>query len=175
MKEETYQKMIGIALIIVSVSWFAVLPFIPLKSNQIMTANLFTKARYALVFFGYPGCRDICAPTLLNLQKIYESCANPQQLAIIFVNLWTEMSEIETQHYAKLFHKDFIGLPFSSNLAQTFGAWKVSQPNGELIHSDYIYLVENQQQNRWILKEVFKEINHVTPLLSQLQCFEHRV
>jgi len=173
--KEKYQNVMGIALIMLSVGWFLVLPFIPLKSHQTITANLFTQAKYVLVFFGYPGCRDICAPTLQTLQKIYESCANPQQLAVVFVNLWTEMSDIETQHYAQLFHKDFIGLAFSSELMQTFGAWRISQPNGELIHSDYIYFLENQQNNHWILQEVFKEINQETFSFSKLQCTKDRI
>jgi protein SCO1/2 len=168
---EKYREMVGIALIIISFSWLFVLPFIPLKSNQTITANLFTESHYVLVFFGYPGCRDICSPVLQRLQKIYERCANPQQLAVVFVNLWEEMSKNETQQYAQFFHKDFIGLAFSNELNQLFGAWKIPQPNGQLIHSDYIYLLEKFEYNQWIIKELFKKTFSEEQLLSQLQCF----
>jgi len=166
-----YQKMVGIILIIISFSWLFVLPFIPLKSNQIITANLLTQSPYVLVFFGYPGCRDICSPMLQRLQNIYENCANPQHLAIVFVNLWEEMSTHETQQYAQFFHKDFIGLAFSNELNHLFGAWKIPQSNGQLIHSDYIYLLKNTQYNQWVIKELFKETFSEEQLLSQLPCF----
>lgn len=171
---EKYRGMIGTILIIISFSWLFILPFIPLKSNHTITANLLTQAHNALVFFGYPGCRDICSPVLLHLQKIYESCANPQQLAVVFVNLWEDMTTSETQQYVQFFHKDFIGLAFSNELNQSFGVWKIPQPNEQLIHSDYIYLLENKQNNQWIMKELFKETFSSKQLLSQLHCFSRR-
>jgi cytochrome oxidase Cu insertion factor (SCO1/SenC/PrrC family) len=172
---EKYQKTVGIVLIIMSFSWLFVLPFIPLKSNHTITANLLTQSHNVLVFFGYPGCRDICSQVLQRLQKIYESCANPQQLAVVFVNLWEEMSTHETQQYAQFFHKDFIGLAFSNELNQSFGAWKIPQADQQLIHSDYVYLLENKQYNQWIMKELFKSTFSEEQLLSQLQCINRRL
>lgn len=168
---EKHREMVGILLIIISLSWFLVLPLIPLKSNRIITADLSTQARYALVFFGYPGCRDICSTVLQQLQKIYGSCANPQQLAVVFVNLWAEMSKIETQQYVQLFHNDFIGLAFSNELNQQFGAWQIPQPDGQLIHSDYIYLLEKKQYNQWVIKELFKETFSEEQLIIAITLF----
>lgn len=172
---EKYRGMAGIILIIMSFSWLFFLPFIPLKSNQIITANLLTQSDNVLVFFGYPGCRDICSPMLQRLQSVYESCANSQHLAVVFVNLWEEMSKHETQQYVQFFHKDFIGFAFSNELNQQFGVWKIPQPNGQLIHNDYIYLLENKQYNQWVIKELFKATFSKEQLLSQLQCFNRRL
>lgn len=172
--KEKYHGVIGIALIIFSVSWLFILPFIPLKSNRLINANLLTQTPQVLVFFGYPSCRNSCSPILLHLQKIYENCANPQHLSVVFVNLWLEMSLLETQRYLDNFHNDFIGLAFSKDLNQQFGIWFIPQADGQIIHNDYIFLLENINYNQWIIKEVFKETISEQQL-SQLQCFNRRI
>lgn len=162
---EKQRGMIGIALIIFSLSWLVVLPLFPLKSNRVIQANLFATTSHVLLFFGYPSCRERCSATLQQLQNIYERCANPQHLSVVFVNLLKEMSQQQTQMYVEFFHNHFIGLAFSEILNSQFGVWFIPQPDGQLIHSDYIFLLENKEINQWVIKEVFKENQ-----LSQLQC-----
>lgn len=163
---EKQRGMIGIALILFGLSWLVILPLIPLKSNRVVQANLFATTPHVLLFFGYPSCQDRCSGVLQQLQNIYERCANSQHFMVVFVNLLKEMSQQQTQIYVQHFHKDFIGLTFSETLNTQFGIWFIPQSDGQLVHSDFIFLLENKGINSWVIKEVLKENQ-----LSQLQCF----
>ena len=119
--------------------------------------------KFVLVFFGYVGCKDVCTPLLQELNSFYESKefeTLKEYVEIMFVNLTPEIEKFQPDLFAKFFNKDFKGIYLSKketlNIERVFGVYfsKNLSDKTQLNHTDNIYLIENNRDNK-ILKTIY--------------------
>ncbi len=153
----------GISLILLSLSWLFILPFIPLNSDKSLSENFFTQNRgqYMLLFFGFPGCHTICPPTLKKmgeLYQVYQQNTTDNLLDITFINLLLTVDKQTAIDYAKQFEQHFITYqPTEAQLAELtrqLGVYSYQTQAQTLEHSGYIYLLENVE-NQWIIRHIY--------------------
>lgn len=138
--------------------------------------------KFVLVFFGYVGCKDVCTPLLQELNSLYESKefeTLKEHVEIIFVNLTPEIEEFQPDLFAKFFNKNFKGIYLSKKetltIERVFGVYfsKNLSDKTQLNHTDNIYLIENNRDNK-ILKTIYlthplktkKLINDIIQVIS---------
>jgi protein SCO1/2 len=117
-----------------------------------------------LLFFGYVGCTKVCTPVLQHLSELYDSqefAPYRSKTEVVFVNLMPDISSDQVQYFAKSFHKDFKGVYLNSKEIMTidrkmgvFFADSLSQ-NGEIDHSDHLYLITTDEKGEKILKNIY--------------------
>lgn len=116
-----------------------------------------------VLFFGYVGCINACAPTLTHLSKIY---ASPNlkilrsSVVFVFVNLIPEIPKEQPQIFANSFNKEFIGLHLSRhellNIEREFALFYSTSivDKSEMAHSDFVYLIK-RENGKLILKNAY--------------------
>lgn len=162
----------GIFLILLSVSWLFILPFIPLNSDKIIVTDFFSqnKGKYMLLFFGFPGCHTICPPTLKKMGELYTIHQQADySLEITFVNLLLTANRETATHYAKQFHPNFVTYQPSEQelkeLTHQFGVYSYQTSAQPLEHSGYIYLLE-KLKNQWVIKTVYTNTQQLATRFS---------
>jgi len=116
-----------------------------------------------IIFFGYFGCDDVCAPILYKLNNLYESKKLNdirKDIDVLFVNLTPEVENSEPNLFAKYFNKNFKGIYLSKKevlqIDRGFGVYfsKDLSDETELNHTDHIYLIQNKKNTK-ILKKIY--------------------
>jgi protein SCO1/2 len=135
-----------------------------LEVNKSLEASFIkSDKKFVLVFFGYVGCKDVCTPLLQELNNLYESKefeTIKEHVEILFVNLTPEIEEFQPDLFAKFFNKDFKGIYLSRketlSIERAFGVYfsKDLSDKTQLNHSDNIYFIENNKDNK-ILKTIY--------------------
>ncbi|SEH06019.1 SCO family protein [Candidatus Venteria ishoeyi] len=154
---------LGGLLILLSFSLLFVLPLIPLHSGKIaqLPFVLEREAHFVLVFFGYPGCNEVCPRTLQNLTEIYQNYSQQVALQVVFINLHPGASQVAIQAYAKNFHPHFQGVNLTDqileNLKSNLGvtAIKTMDKSNDILHSEQLYLLE-KYNNDWKIKVIYR-------------------
>ena len=119
--------------------------------------------KLVLLFFGYVGCQEVCAPFLRELSTIYESKEFRSvrgDVDVVFVNLTPTAEASQVDSFAKFFNNAFNGVYLSKK--ELFGVDRnfsmfFSQSIGdksELNHTDYLYLLRNANGER-LLKNIY--------------------
>ncbi len=129
----------------------------PIVSNKTVAGDFLSNnsASKAIVFFGFPGCSDICPLTLATIsQTIQQLQTQPQ---VIFVDIDPNSSPSLSQQYAQQFHPSFVGhhisMTNSEKMKSQFGL-NISQ-HGELIkHQGRTYVLE-QREGRWQIVKAY--------------------
>ena len=112
-----------------------------------------SKKELTLLFFGYSGCTDICAPRLQSLSKFYSSLDTryKNQITIEFIDISVPIDKELPQKFAKYFHSDFKGTYLSNNILRDYTrAFSVyfSQSlfdKTEYDHTTHLYLLQKKQ------------------------------
>ena len=117
-----------------------------------------------VLFFGYVGCIDVCTPILEKLNKIYMSEVlkdKQNDFQIVFVNLTPKVEPQQADLFAKAFNDSFKGLYLTQEeLFSIDRKFSVYFSDGlfdksELTHTDYIYLIQQDKPQRYILKNMY--------------------
>lgn len=127
----------------------------PIASNKPVTGSFLDTngAPKALVFFGFPGCSEVCPLTLAAIsQSINQLRIQPQ---VIFIDIDPNSSPSLSQQYAQQFHPNFVGRHISTanseRMKAQFGL-NISQ-HGELIkHQGKTYILEQRDGRWWVVK-----------------------
>lgn len=131
------------------------------------------KSPYALVYFGYVGCTDICVPSFGDIQKVYEKIKeNNLHLPFYFVNIDPKQSPDLIKYFAKSYNKDFKGIYSSykqlKNLEKNFNL-QIQNMDVEIFHSSNLYLFK-KYKNKYKLDKIYithpYDINNILKTIS---------
>lgn len=114
-----------------------------------------SEKKVTLVFFGYVGCADVCAPLLYELKNMYRSRAWQKfnaEVEVVFINLIPQMQPSIVNPFAKSFDVDFKGVYLNrKNLTKIEREFRLffsaSIFDKEVVnHTDHIYLINNSRR-----------------------------
>lgn len=118
----------------------------------------------ALLFFGYPGCDDVCPPTMVYLaqwsHRFAEASDASETLAIVFVNLVSGFDDDFVQAFARGYHPRFQTLnPTPKELNRLLNdmhtqASKSLFKENQIVHSRALFLIEKSETD-WTLSRIF--------------------
>lgn len=123
-----------------------------------------TRKDLTLVFFGYVGCVKVCTPVLHRLDDFYDSPSfAPLKpfVGVSFVNLMPDMTPDQPQAFAQSFNPLFEGVYLSQkelmHIDREFNLFfsKSLIDEGELDHSDHLYLIERQKSGIVVLRNIY--------------------
>lgn len=134
--------------------------------NQPITAPYLkeTKKDLTLVFFGYVGCVRVCTPILHQLDDFYDSSSfAPLKpfVGVTFVNLMPELGMNQPQLFAESFNFQFEGVYLTQKelmgIDREFSVFfsKSLSKEGEIDHSDHLYLIEREKSGIVVLKNIY--------------------
>lgn len=123
-----------------------------------------TKKEFTLVFFGYVGCTKVCTPILQQIGSFYTSKSfQPLKpyVGVSFVNLMPELRSDQPNLFARSFNPDFEGIYLNQkelmkidrSLHLFFS--KSLSAQGEIDHSDHLYLIEREKSGIVVLKNIY--------------------
>ena len=154
----------GTALIGAMLGLLIALPWLPMVSSgkRIQLEFLKSEPSHALLFFGFPGCGEICPIAMERLNAIKSNGGVPMPIQVGLVNIAPELPVFAVSEYAKAFDPEFEGYHLSqedlSALTEEFG---LSLPSANAAlptnrsHPDALFLLEHVRQDLWELKQVF--------------------
>jgi protein SCO1 len=171
LSSHTLKNTLGIVLVILSCAWLFALPFLPLSGNKAIAADLLpaNHGAYALVFFGYPGCNQICPATLRVMSEVRHDAP---EVELVFINLDWKLSAHTSTAYARYFHPDFLVYHLDAHaligLLEAFSV-SFSRTESQLVsHSDYLYLL-NKDLPYWRIRHVYRNPAQPKAILSDLK------
>lgn len=85
------------------------LNFINDKSENIHLSEL-TKNKWALLYFGYTACPDICPVDLSKINLTYQMMDNKNNLQVVFVSVDPNRDIGKLDNFANAFNSSFVGL-----------------------------------------------------------------
>ena len=85
------------------------LNFINDKSENIHLSEL-TKDKWALLYFGYTACPDICPVDLSKINLTYQMMNNKNNLQVVFVSVDPNRDIGKLDNFANAFNSSFVGL-----------------------------------------------------------------
>ena len=154
----------GTLLIGAMLGLLIVLPWFPMVSSgkRVQLEFLKSKPIHALLFFGFPGCGEICPIAMERLYAIKSKGGFPMPIKVGLVNIAPELPAFAVSEYVKAFDPEFEGYHLSqkdlSALSEKLG---LSLPSAnaaipkKFSHPDALFLLEHVRQDLWELKQVF--------------------
>jgi len=85
------------------------LNFINDKSEDLHLSEL-TKDKWALLYFGYTSCPDICPIDLSKINLTYQMMDNKNKLQVVFVSVDPTRDIGKLDNFANAFNSSFVGL-----------------------------------------------------------------
>ena len=85
------------------------LNFINDKSEDVHLSEL-TKDKWALLYFGYTSCPDICPIDLSKINLTYQMMENKNKLQVVFVSVDPTRDIGKLDNFANAFNSSFVGL-----------------------------------------------------------------
>ena len=101
----------GTALIGAMLGLLIALPWFPMVSSgkRIQLEFLKSEPSHALLFFGFPGCGEICPIAMERLNLIKSNGGFPMPIQVELVNIATELPAFAVSEYAKGFDPEYEG------------------------------------------------------------------
>ena len=105
----------GTVLIGAMLGLLIALPWFPMVSSgkRIQLEFLKSEPSHALLFFGFPGCGEICPITMERLNVIKSKGGLPMPIQVGLVNIVPELRAFAVSEYAKGFDLGFEGYHLS--------------------------------------------------------------
>ncbi len=163
----------GTLLIGAMLGLLIVLPWFPMVSSgkRIQLEFLKSEPSHALLFFGFPGCGEICPIAMERLNVIKSNGGFPMPIRVGLVNIAPELPAFAVSEYAKAFDPEFEGYHLSQeDLSIVSEELGLSLPSANAAiptnfsHPDALFLLEHVREDFWELKQVFSATR-----LTQLQ------
>ncbi len=112
------------------------------------------RGRLVLMTFGFTSCPDICPLTLARFRAVLDELgpdAKRLQTVMIAVDPERDLPE-RLGEYVRYFDASMIGLVAPRNqlaaVERLYGARVIVSDNGDVAHSDYLYLIDDQGKTR---------------------------
>jgi len=130
-----------------------------IEVNQNVEVPWLTKSnkKVTLLFFGYVGCADVCAPLLYDLQTLYRSEELKElksEIEVVFINLIPQMQPQSVDEFAKSFDMEFKGIYLSQKVLtrierefRLFFSTSVFDTKA-VNHTDHVYLISNGRDRK---------------------------
>jgi protein SCO1/2 len=163
----------GTLLIGAMLGLLIVLPWFPMVSSgkRVQLEFLKSETSHALLFFGFPGCGEICPIAMERLYAIKSKGGFPMPIKVGLVNIAPEIPAFAVSEYAKAFDPEFEGYHLSQeDLSIVSEELGLSLPSANAAlptnfsHPDALFLLEHVREDFWELKQVFSATR-----LTQLQ------
>ena len=139
------------------------LPWFPMASSgrTVQLEFLQSEPDQALLFFGFPGCGEICPIAMERLHAI-KSGGFPVPIQVGLVNIAADLPAFTVSEYANSFDPEFTGYHLDrgklGSLAQELGLNLPATEGGistSLSHSDALFLLQHAQDESWRLQQIF--------------------
>ena len=130
-------------------------------------------SEYKLVFFGYAGCYHFCDPRLRQIDPIYKELKKSLDLKMLFVEISAEATDIDSQNFVKDVNSEFEAVnPDPDNLKvlqkQFKNVYVRKMPEGEYLHSGFLYLLKKYGQKYYILK-IYTEFTNSKAVIADIK------
>lgn len=154
------KHLLGIVLLLGSISWVFALSSIPMDGNKEVQANFLGSAQSEkmLLFFGPVYCGSQCPVTMRFLSGLYEENKGELQKkgwSFAFVNLEEGSDPVASEIFAQGFHEDFLGFGLAGEqFAQAKREFNITfqkQSEQDFSHSRTIYLLE-RVEGKWRIR-----------------------
>ena len=176
-------------IILFAVGLFIILPYY--QNQQIVKRYAFTmnsldgkvslsdfKGKFAIVYFGYMDCPDICPTTLTMISQALHKLSpqDAKKFQLIFISVDPDRDKVKgLREYASYFYPTAIGITsnakYLKKVSVNYGAYykkiylKGSKLNYSVAHTSFIYIMDKAGK-------LAKRISHpdgVKPVLSALK------
>ena len=161
-------KIFKIIFIILSILIFILfaLPYIAIYDKKQAILNELelelptsSNSEFALVYFGYVGCKTICSPILKEVSDVLSQVNQENNVQFYFINISDNADAMD--EYLNFFDTSFIGLDIEKNkkriLMDKLNAYSSRSifDKEEFIHSGNLYLFRKNGNTKYILQRIF--------------------
>lgn len=146
---------------------------------DLVASDLIKKdSEYKLLFFGYAGCYHFCDPRLRQIDPIYKKLKKHLDLKVLFVDISAETTLKEAELFVKDVNREFEAINPDSDhlkvLQKKFQDVYVRRlPDGEYLHSGFLYLLKKHEQSYYILK-IYPEFVNSDAVIADIKKISHR-
>ena len=140
------------------------LPWFPMASSgkTVQLEFLRSEPDQALLFFGFPGCGEICPIAMERLHAIKSNGGFPVPIQVGLVNIAADLPAFIVSEYAHSFDPEFAGYHLDRrklrSLAQDLGLNLPATEGGistSFSHPDALFLLQHVEDESWRLKQIF--------------------
>ena len=148
------------------------------SNNQYVSLEDF-KGKVVLLFFGFTACPDTCPITLSKLQQVMAQLGQQKPVQQLFITVDPKRDNPEQlKSFLDTFNLNIIGLTGTEeeilHVAELYGSAYMKNPttNSEtsylMIHTGYVYLIDQQGQVRSIYPQDTDEIQMIEDIRQLL-------
>ena len=148
------------------------------SNNQYLSLEDF-KGKLILMFFGFTACPDTCPITLSKLQQVMTQLDQQKSVQQLFITVDPKRDNPEQlKSFLSTFNLNIIGLTGTEeeilHVAELYGSAYMKNPtiNSEtsylMIHTGYVYLIDQQGQVREIYPQDTEEIRIIEDIRQLL-------
>lgn len=135
-------------------------------------------SEYKLVFFGYAGCYHFCDPRLRQIDPIYKEIKKHVDLKMLFVDISAETTHKAAELFVKDVNNEFEAINPDNDrikiLQKKFQDVYVRRlPDGEYLHSGFLYLLKKHKQNYYMLK-IYPEFFNSDAVIADIKKMSRR-
>jgi len=144
------------------------------KELEMIDSDLIKKdSEYKLVFFGYAGCYHFCDPRLRQIDPIYKELQKSLDIKMLFVDISNETTHDEAKRFVKEVNGEFETISPDNTgikgLQKKFQDVYISKmPDGEYMHSGFLYLLKKYKQKYYMLK-IYPEFMNTKGVINDIK------
>ena len=148
------------------------------KLDIIDSALLKKDSEYKFVFFGYAGCYHFCDPRLRQVDPIYKEMKKSLDIKMLFIDISEDQNHTASELFVKDVNGEFEAINPDTNgikvLQKKFQDVYVRKlPDGEYLHSGFLYLLKKYKQNYYILK-IYPEFVNSDAVIADIKKLSSR-
>ena len=154
----------GTVLIGAMLGLLIALPWFPVASSgkTVQLEFLRSEPDQALLFFGFPGCGEICPIAMERLHAIKSNGGFSVPIQVGLVNIAVDLPAFTVSEYAHSFDPEFAGYHLDRgklrSLAPDLGLNLPATEGGlstSFSHPDALFLLQHVEDESWRLKQIF--------------------
>lgn len=149
------------------------IPNVYKQDDSIVSDFIKLDSEYKLVFFGYAGCYHFCDPRLRQIDSIYEKLKNSLDINVLFVDISVESTHAAAKKFVtevnsafEVVSPDEKGIKRLQKKFQDVYVQKM--PDGEYLHSGFLYLLKRYKQKYYLLK-IYPEFFNTKAVVTDIK------
>ena len=148
------------------------LNFINDDSDPVQLTEI-SQGKWALLYFGYTSCPDVCPIDLSKINMTYQLMENKEEMQVVFISVDPERDIGKLDKFAGAFNPSFLGLTAYQNelisISKTLGVYHEvveSQKLAQEDHGDHDGTIETElHEDRSVAKIEHYDIDHTSSYL----------
>ena len=148
------------------------LNFINDDSDPVQLTEI-SQGKWALLYFGYTSCPDVCPIDLSKINMTYQLMENKEEMQVVFISVDPERDIGKLDKFAGVFNPSFLGLTAYQNelisISKTLGVYHEvveSQKLAQEDHGDHDGTIETKShEDRSVAKIEHYDIDHTSSYL----------